>query len=243
MTVKHPAKFSDVLLPVFALWLDGLEPVLDPMAGVGKLAEVVPNAFLNELEQEWARQAYNSYPGATVSCGDARHLPYEDGFFAGIGTSPTYGNRMADHHNATEKCRPCKGKGYTETPGPWCAKCGGLGRRTYKRNTYRHQLGRALTPGNTGQLQFGDEYKAVTREIYTECRRVLQPGGVFVLNVSDFIRNKAVFDATSWHVGTMSDLGFELEDEVRIATPRNRQGQNHEARVEFESVFLFRKAT
>jgi len=245
MTVKHPAKFSDVLLPVFSEFLEYMYPVLDPMAGTGKLGKVVSHAFLNELEPEWADQC-RAYPGATVTCGDARDLPYPDGFFAGVGTSPTYGNRMADHHSATEKCRACKCTGWEDPAARWtssrsCPKCKGVGHRTYVRNTYRHTLGRPLTPGNTGMLHFGDEYKTVTRAIYAECRRVLQPGGAFVLNVSDFIRNKAVFDATIWHVGTMSDLGFDLEDERRIPTPRNRQGQNREARVEFESVFLFRK--
>lgn len=240
MTVGHPAKFSDSLLPTIGGWIGHLEPVLDPMAGVGKLAEVVPGAFLNELEPEWADQC-RRHPGATVTVADARHLPYDDGFFAGIGTSPTYGNRMADHHNATEKCRPCRGTGEALVTMLTCPKCCGEGRRTYRRNTYTHQLGRPLSPGNTGALQFGPEYQDVTRAIYTECLRVLQPGGLFALNVSNFIRNHVEVDATKWHFTAMTALGFRMLEHRQIATPRNRQGQNHEARVEFESLFLFEK--
>lgn len=35
-TVRHPAKYSDALIPCFARLLEGTESVLDPMAGTGK---------------------------------------------------------------------------------------------------------------------------------------------------------------------------------------------------------------
>lgn len=213
MTVRHPAKFSDALLGTIDEWVGHLEPVLDPMAGIGKLAEVVPDAFLNELEPEWAGEC-ERYPKVTVTCGDARHLPYDDGFFAAIATSPTYGNRMADHHNARDGSR---------------------------RNTYTHVLGRKLTAGNTGAMQFGREYQDVHQAIYTECRRVLQPGGTFVLNVSDHIRAGRQQYVSAWHTSTLHSLGFTLLDSRRISTPRNGYGQNRGARVEFESLFLFKR--
>ena len=37
--------------------------------------------------------------------GDSRQMHYPDGMFDAICTSPTYGNRMADHHNARRAAR------------------------------------------------------------------------------------------------------------------------------------------
>jgi SAM-dependent methyltransferase len=87
--MRHPAKYSDALLPVFSVMLFDYNRVLDPFAGTGKLREVRPDAYLVEIEPEWARLS-----GATVA--DALCLPYDDNTFDAICTSPCYGNRMAD---------------------------------------------------------------------------------------------------------------------------------------------------
>ena len=93
---QHPAKYNDVLLPLFEELLVGSNRVLDPFAGTGKLRQVMNGSLmvLNELEPEWAIQG----PSDTIA--DTLHLPYADASFDAICTSPTYGNRMADHHNA-----------------------------------------------------------------------------------------------------------------------------------------------
>lgn len=87
--MKHPAKYSDVLLPVFKGMLLGCKAILDPFAGTGKLRSVFPDCTLLEIEPEWA-----SISGAIV--GDATDMPFADCSFDAICTSPTYGNRMAD---------------------------------------------------------------------------------------------------------------------------------------------------
>ena len=87
--MKHPAKYSDVLLPVFKEMLTGCNAILDPFAGTGKLRSVFPDCTLLEIEPEWA-----SIQGAIV--GDATDMPFADCSFDAICTSPTYGNRMAD---------------------------------------------------------------------------------------------------------------------------------------------------
>ena len=87
--MNHPAKYSDILLPVFRGMLSGCKDILDPFAGTGKLRLVFPDCTLLEIEPEWA-----SISGAIV--GDATKMPFADCTFDAICTSPTYGNRMAD---------------------------------------------------------------------------------------------------------------------------------------------------
>ncbi len=157
---KHPAKFSPPLLPKMIELLGGYPRVIDPMAGVGTLStclEWLPFTVIsNELEWPWLEQCLEPRTQA-----DARHLPFQADSFDAIVTSPTYGNRMADHHEA---------------------------RDSSKRNTYRHTLGRQLSSGNTGALQWGIEYRSVHRDIIAECVRVLRPGGRVLWNVKDHIR-------------------------------------------------------
>ena len=215
MTVKHPAKFSSPLLPVIARYLYGYPLVLDPMAGVGTLARYMEAeghgnmVVSNELELEWYEQC--PHPRTFR---DARDLPCADGVFNAIATSPTYGNRMADHHEAKDASR---------------------------RNTYRHTLGRPLTPGNTGAMQWGQEYRDTHEAIIAECVRVLRPGGRVVWNVKDHIRKGEVVRVTDWHWDTLRDAGLTFIDIHNVECPGNRFGRNGQARFGFETVLVFDK--
>ena len=105
---RHPAKFTDTLLPAIAKLLrPHVRPgyrVLDPFAGVGKiflLNQWYPGMQIEgiEIEPEWAAQ----HPRTTL--GNALALPWADSHFDAIVTSPTYGNRMADSHTARDSSR------------------------------------------------------------------------------------------------------------------------------------------
>lgn len=208
LAVKHPARYSKALLPTLFEWTAGSRRILDPMAGVGS-ARFGPGMVCNELEPEWAAQC----PGP-VTVGDATALPYRDGAFDCVVTSPTYGNRMADHHDAKD---------------------------TSRRNTYTHVLGRKLTAGNTGQMQWGPEYRALHLLIWLECQRVLRPGGRLIVNVSNHIRKGVEVDVSQWHQEALMALGLSLLAVRTVDTPRNRMGANGNVRVAHENLLLLRK--
>ena len=210
---QHPAKYTDVLLPVMAGMLRGRRRILDPFGGTGKvfllenwLGRGVEIQAV-ELEPEFA--AVN--PRTTL--GNALTLPWPTAHFDAICTSPTYGNRMADTTFASER-------GNT-----W--------------QTYTCKLGRKLHQDNSGALDWGPKYRAFHVAAWTEARRVLQSGGAFVLNIKDHIRGGQVQPVTQWHIDALTGLGFRLLRHEHVPTPSMRYGANADKRVEYESVVLF----
>lgn len=215
--VRHPAAFSDVLLPV----IDGFvypgqqkpyKLILDPFAGIGKLRKIVPDMIANEIEPEWALMS--GVPGIV---GDATELAFDDEVFDAVVTSPTYGNRMADSfvdHQPAKK---------------------------YRRNTYTHAIGRKLHRNNSGKMQWGPKYRETHVLAWSECFRVLRYGGILVLNVSDHIRSGKRIPVSHWHKKILVNTGFDYIESKQVKTPRNGFGQNGKLRVGFEWVMLFRK--
>lgn len=214
---RHPARYTDRLLPVFARMLKehGSKRVLDPMCGTGKvflLSRWIPALEIEgiELEPEWA--AYDE----RITLGSALALPWKPDTFDAIVVSPSYGNRMADHHEAKDASR---------------------------RNTYRHALERPLHPDNTGQLQWSSEYRIAHLKAWAEARRVLRPGGIFILNCKDHIRAGEVQLVTAWHISALQEMEFTVLEWQRVPCPGMRYGQHGQARVENEDVVLLKYDT
>lgn len=207
--LSHPARYSDALLPVFAELLADHKKVLDPFAGTGRIHELEGHITVGiEIEPEWAAL----HPDTIV--GNALVLPFDDEEFDAICTSPCYGNRLADSHNAID-------------PGA--------------RHSYTHDLGRQLSEDSSGAMQWGDEYREFHVMAWDEALRVLRPGGIFVLNISDHVRNFTRCPVSAWHAATLLDKGLELIDCVPVATSRLRAGENADARVDAELVWAFQK--
>ena len=213
--VAHPAVYSESVLPALASFVGPEhEVILDPFGGVGKVHRLPAivgwpmKTIAVEIEPEWA----NCHPGTLIA--DALHLPFRDETFDAVVTSPTYGNRMADSHDAED---------------------GSI------RRSYTHDLGRKLTPGNSGSLQWGDRYRMFHTEAWHEAYRVIRPAGRLVLNISDHIRAKRRQYVASWHTECLIRLGFALAAAISVATSRHREGANSAARVDSEFVLAFDK--
>ena len=216
---KHPAKFSDALLPVLARALAGCRHVIDPFGGVGKLGAIKTHGYggavyVNEIEPEWAEQAKGN--GADyVTVADARQLPYRSNAFDAICVSPVYGNKLSEH---------CEWK-----PDRKCI-------------TYKSYLGRSLHERNAGRYYFWErEYADIHWPAWIDAVRVLRPGGLFVLNASRFIRLGVEQDVTGWHVGVLEQLGLQVIERHQVETPRQRFGKNADKRVAHEDVVVLRK--
>ena len=216
---RHPAKYTDALIPYFYEEVKNCSNILDPFAGTGKIATIKDlgyngTIYANDIERDWLEP--NIYGCDYITFQDSEYLDYEEGFFDAIVTSPTYGNRMADHHKAKDGSR---------------------------RITYTHCLGKELQSGNTGQMHFGEKYCDKHKKIYAHLFKLLKPEGKLVLNISNFIRRGEEVDVTKWTLETLQDVGFVLVDIIKVNTPRMRFGSNANKRVEYESILIMKKAS
>ena len=140
--------------------------------------------------------------------------PFADESFGAVMTSPCYGNRMADHHEARDGSR---------------------------RITYKHTLGHDLVEGNAGAMQWGDAYRDLHCRAWIEADRVLRSGGLLVVSVSNHIRRGRVQRVVEWHLETLLVLGLLVQAVEQIATPRMRFGANGSVRVGCEHLLIMRK--
>jgi hypothetical protein len=119
-------------------------------------------------------------------------------------TVSSYGNRLADDYDA---CDP------------------------ESRRSYRFDLGRRLSPANTGQWYFWQpQYKVMHERAWTEAVRVLKPGGLFVLNTSDCTHNRRRQWVTAWHLEVLRNHGLAPLQHVALPKRGLRLGANGDER-------------
>lgn len=217
--VRHPAKFNDaVMRQICHVVIKQINPscrrvprVLDPFAGVGKIHYLADQLLARttgvELEPEWA----DADPRTTV--GDSLNLLCNANSFDAVITSPTYGNRMADHHEATDASR---------------------------RNTYRHALGRMPTENSSCIMQWGLAYRRFHYLAMLEWLRVVRSRGWIVVNMSNHIRNHVEQRVVEWWVDQLQIVGYELVEVRKIKTQRLKHGANAEVRVPYEVLIVMR---
>jgi len=275
----HPAKFSAPILDLIQEVVHDVLPagstILDPFGGVGLIHQLRHNdydTFAIELEPEWAAQSARLGPtwcgdffkfnavwqNAVCLNGDWPGKEIWPAGFDAVITSPTYANRMADNHNAQERCRACMGIGSVnreraaQIGQEWddmqdelntCMKCGGQGKRNYKRMTYTHQLGRPLSENNSGGMRWGNEYRWFHMRAWTKvCRDILSGAGaeLFIINVKNHIRNWEEVDVAGWHAEHIAKLDMVLIEDYKVPVKGMGYGENRDARVASEHVMVFR---
>jgi hypothetical protein len=223
--LSHPARYSPELITLFrdllAAYSHPGARVLDPFAGPGGIHQLDADGYETtgvELEPEWA----NLHP-RTIT-GSALDLPFGPESHEAIVTSPAYGNRLADSHNASDPER---------------------------RRSYTHDLGRPLHEDNSGGMHWRTtapgggamgsyDYRNLHGLAWAEAVRVLTPGGLFVLNICDHYRDGLVQPVAAWHAWALGRLGLEWVESRSVPTRKLRQGANAELR-EQEQVHVFRK--
>ena len=218
---EHPAKFSDPIIFRLQEICDEycahiydageIPTVLDPFAGTGKIHSLRGVTTIGvELEPEWAEM----HPCTEV--GDATALRFTDHVLDAVITSPTYGNRMADHHVARDDS---------------------------KRHTYTHAIGRSLHNNNSGAMQWGCDYRDFHRKAWREAIRVVKEDGLLVINISNHIRKGVEQHVVEFHIKALIEEGCRIEEVRRVATRRQKHGANGSARVDSEKIIIARTPT
>lgn len=255
----HPATYSrkilDKLREMVAVEADrvGHVKVLDPFAGTGgvhELAEQRVETYGYEIQPEWAAAHKATVCGNVLELGSV----FPAGTFDCIVTSPCYGNRMADSHDAKDPCKApgCIGGaidvGGQEPDGSGsicprpCPACGGSGMS--KRNTYAHYLRAAgvepVGQENSALMQWGPGYRAFHLNAWSVVDRALRRDGLALINVKNHHRGKRLIRVVEFHLNAFLAMGYSLEGARRIETRGLAQGANHGSRTGFELILALR---
>jgi hypothetical protein len=222
---RHPAKYSEPIIASLARLIGTYAnhagrpvKVLDPFAGTGRIHRLASPRIRTvgvEIEPEWASMHPDTICADSIAWMRARASRGGSGRFDVVATSPCYGNRFADHHNAQD----------------------GSSRRSYA-----HDLGRMPTDGAASVLPWGPRYWDFHAIAYRAIHSIVIPGGRFLLNVSDFVSKGELIHAVEWHFGAAAGAGFTMVGRPRwIETRRHGHGANRDARATAEAILVLER--
>lgn len=90
-------------------------------------------------------------------------------------------------------------------------------------------------------MQWGKKYKKTMHLALEETWRVLEEGGLFILNISDHIRKGQLQGVPGWYLAECKDIGFTVARTIPVETPRLKHGKNYEKRAESEWLLVMTK--
>ena len=236
-TVKHNAKFTGVIMDEIQAVLNAEIPdddetfwMLDPFGGVGGVFALdhpgLRHTDMVEIQPLWAEEAERRRAEigrqGLAHTNDlfewwAKYGQSLRGAYRVVATSPCYGNRMADKHNAQESS---------------------------KRNTYAHTLreqGEELAEGSSGGMQWGNEYRMFHLKAWKVVWQALEPGGLFIMNIKNHIRKGQEQYVAEWHRKVIEKRGFDHLYTVRVPVRGNQNGENGKLRIGHEEIQVYRK--
>ncbi len=207
----HPAKFTRRHISVLIEALSGYGTVLDPFAGTGGIHRL--RRFGHHTVGVELEPEWAAWSPHTI-VGNALQLPFAYASFDAMATSPPVGNRDADNFKARD---------------------GSI------RHTYRFCLGRMPSPSSSAVLQWGPAYRVFHEAAWAEMSRVVRPGGLFVLNMKDHVRDGELVPVTAWHVECLGKLGWHEVRRWELPTKGLPHGANYHLRAKVEYIIALRR--
>lgn len=220
----HYSRYHPKIIEAIQERIGDSKRILDPMAGTMERLRVLEDPLRGyhqvygvEIEPEWVE----GYPHPRLHRADSTDMRnlFEDEFFDAIVVSPVYGNRDSD------------------LTGEWWDNS--------DRKSYAAGLGRNPSKGSAarGLSSESDEYRLIHAKIWCESVRVLMEGGLFFLNVKNYIRNHTIIRVSQWHRDFLRDhLGMQEIDDTAIPTEGRKHGTNTDVRAEkAEKIYVYVK--
>lgn len=109
--------------------------------------------------------------------------------------------------------------------------------------------GKKKKRANIGNLK-GETYLKAMRSVYSECYKVLQPSGLLILILKNFIRNRKIVPLTDYTIKIVEEIGFKPKERLLFKLPhhsyyrilyKKRYPDVDTTGINFEHILIFKK--